>query len=122
MATINFTETVTMVCLHCADCNMLFAITADYKYRLTESHETFYCPKGHHNYFSGKNETQQLQEQLREKERQLIHAANNNLQKEQEIKKITRQLKRVKKGVCPCCNRTFGDLARHMKTKHPEKI
>jgi hypothetical protein len=22
-------------------------------------------------------------------------------------------------GVCPCCNRTFQQLARHMKAKHP---
>ena len=26
---------------------------------------------------------------------------------------------RVGHGVCPCCNRTFGDLYRHMSTKHP---
>lgn len=28
--------------------------------------------------------------------------------------------KRVKNGVCPCCHRTVSQLARHMKTKHPE--
>jgi hypothetical protein len=28
--------------------------------------------------------------------------------------------KRVGNGVCPCCNRTFEDLARHMKVKHRE--
>ena len=31
----------------------------------------------------------------------------------------TRISKRVKNGVCICCNRTFADLARHMATKHP---
>ena len=29
-----------------------------------------------------------------------------------------RKLKRVAKGVCPECNRTFADLAQHMKCKH----
>ncbi len=38
-----------------------------------------------------------------------------------EKNKLSRQLKRVNKGVCPCCNRTFVNLANHMKTTHPEK-
>lgn len=31
----------------------------------------------------------------------------------------TRMTKRAKAGVCPCCNRTFKQLARHMATQHP---
>lgn len=27
---------------------------------------------------------------------------------------------RAQGGACPCCNRTFADMARHMKTKHPD--
>lgn len=27
---------------------------------------------------------------------------------------------RAANGVCPCCHRTFKQLARHMKTKHPD--
>lgn len=27
--------------------------------------------------------------------------------------------KRISGGVCPCCNRTFASLARHMKSQHP---
>ncbi len=30
-----------------------------------------------------------------------------------------RTRKRVGSGVCPCCSRTFQQLARHMKAKHP---
>ena len=33
---------------------------------------------------------------------------------------ITKLKKRVSHGVCPCCNRTFQNLQRHMKTQHPE--
>ena len=32
---------------------------------------------------------------------------------------VTRQKKRAAAGVCPCCNRTFKQLARHMERKHP---
>lgn len=30
----------------------------------------------------------------------------------------TRMKNRVANGVCPCCNRTFNNLQRHMATKH----
>jgi hypothetical protein len=32
---------------------------------------------------------------------------------------VTKIKNRVGRGVCPCCNRTFENLARHMGTKHP---
>lgn len=32
---------------------------------------------------------------------------------------VTRIKNRVGNGVCPCCNRSFGNLHRHMQTKHP---
>lgn len=32
---------------------------------------------------------------------------------------VTKLKKRAANGVCPCCNRTFVDLARHMAGKHP---
>jgi hypothetical protein len=31
----------------------------------------------------------------------------------------TRMANRIKHGVCPCCNRTFLNLQRHMTTQHP---
>ena len=33
---------------------------------------------------------------------------------------LTRVKRRVGNGVCPCCNRTFKNLADHMTTKHPD--
>ena len=35
--------------------------------------------------------------------------------------KLARKLKRVGRGVCPECNRTFQNLASHMACKHGEK-
>lgn len=32
---------------------------------------------------------------------------------------VTRMKKRTTAGVCPCCNRHFTALERHMATKHP---
>jgi hypothetical protein len=33
---------------------------------------------------------------------------------------VTRLRTRAKAGLCPCCNRSFQDLHRHMATKHPD--
>lgn len=35
---------------------------------------------------------------------------------------VTKLKKRTAAGVCPCCNRTFLSLARHMAQKHPTFI
>lgn len=32
---------------------------------------------------------------------------------------VTKVKRRVSKGVCPCCNRTFENLARNMESQHP---
>ncbi|WP_159103999.1 hypothetical protein [Rhodopseudomonas sp. B29] len=32
---------------------------------------------------------------------------------------VTKIKNRVGHGVCPCCNRTFANLARHMAGEHP---
>jgi len=40
----------------------------------------------------------------------------NEMKANTELKRVKR---RINGGVCTCCNRTFTNLARHMKTKHP---
>jgi hypothetical protein len=30
--------------------------------------------------------------------------------------------KRASAGTCPCCSRTFANMAEHMKQKHPELL
>ena len=35
---------------------------------------------------------------------------------------VTKLKKRAKAGVCPCCNRTFQNLARHMESKHSDMV
>ncbi|MFB3077027.1 MAG: hypothetical protein ACE1Y4_03380 [Lysobacterales bacterium] len=34
----------------------------------------------------------------------------------------TRIKNRVARGVCPCCNRSFTNLHRHMESKHPNYL
>lgn len=37
-------------------------------------------------------------------------------------KKVVQIKKRAAAGLCPCCNRSFQNVQRHMKTKHPTVV
>lgn len=83
-----------------------------------------HCPLGHTMIFTGKTEAQRERE-LREAAD--ARAAGLRAEKDQLLASnralkgvVTRTKNRVGKGVCPCCNRHFTDVERHMASKHPE--
>lgn len=130
------TELVTEECCH-NGCGVLFAMTAEFVRERRKDHALWYCPNGHSQHYSGKNEEERLKAQLEEERRQRQRAEQNIAYWQDEAKEAgeraahernrangykghaTRISRRVKHGVCICCNRTFKDLAAHMATKHP---
>jgi hypothetical protein len=83
-----------------------------------------YCPLGHAWQFSGESEAVVLRRQLAQSQR-ATQASRDLLRQEERSHSatrghLTRQKKRIAAGVCPCCHRSFKQLARHMETKHPE--
>jgi hypothetical protein len=70
------------------------------------------------------NEKERLKKELaavlRERDFERERAATNYAAREKAERKLRKIERKVSGGVCPCCNRTFVALARHMKTKHPE--
>lgn len=92
---------------------------------------TLYCPLGHAWHFTGKNEEQQLRDRLqREKERRARTAAERDQAEASRRAQAgaasrarherDRVRARAAAGVCPCCSRSFKQLRRHMKSKHPD--
>lgn len=84
----------------------------------------FYCGYGHSQVFCiGENEETKLRRERDRLQQRLAEKDDTiaNLDKRLSATKgvVTRIKNRVGHGVCPCCNRTFGDLSRHMATKHP---
>lgn len=85
------------------------------------------CPNGHHQgWDKGGCERERLR---RERDRLKQDAARlqdeistQRRRAEDAEEKIVAAKRRSAAGVCPCCNRTFSALARHMKTKHPTVI
>lgn len=114
-----FTESVTLEALTCSECGIRFAMPEWYVTTRRNEGGIFNCPNGHRQQFI-EPEVVKLRRELEEKSRALTASKCETLRERQEREKAERKLKRVKNGVCPCCNRSFQNLARHMKTKHPE--
>lgn len=92
----------------------------------------FYCAYGHRQfYIEGESEATKLRRE-RDLLAQRIAQRDDEIKRQRELREgterqlsatrgvVTRIKNRVGHGVCPCCNRTFGDLARHMASKHAD--
>ena len=111
----------------CPMCQCVYAIPEDLHDRAgADSDVYFHCPNGHSLHY-----TETLREKLDRQKRATEYAKNRAIswmdqcgaaERSGRATKghVTRLKKRVAAGVCPCCNRTFKDLARHMKSKHPD--
>ncbi len=120
------TELFQFIMEECCNCGIPFMFSSSKKKELLSSKETFFCPNGHAQHYTGKSEAEKLQDKLnqmeREKEEQIKNIQNLLMDKIDDNHKLTKQLKRLHKGVCPCCNRSFVNLQQHMKKQHPDKI
>lgn len=111
--------TVELTEINCGECGGTYAINERYrlqKYQKGESWTCPYCKTGWG--YSGNSENEKLKRELeaekKRKESALARENEERLAKE----KLARKLKRVGRGVCPECNRSFQNLARHMNCKH----
>ncbi len=108
----------------CGGCGIPFYVPTNWLKAKVQSKGSFSCPNGCSRVFCGKTDAEKLKEQL-ELQRKENEAVQQQLQDRWldalgEKNKLEKQLKRIHKGVCPCCNRSFQNLQRHMATKHPE--
>lgn len=124
MNTILYTETIRMQTVHCASCGVPFAMTEEMDKKFRETGHSFYCPSGHSLSFSSR--LKELENKLAAKEAELGLAKTSLFTERQERataeSKHARLQRRVSHGVCPCCHRTFKQLAEHMKRKHPGMV
>lgn len=121
-----YTETIVLEHKTCGNCSGTFALNARWLEEKRRNKGGYHCPYCQTHWGWWKSEAEKLKEELAEKEAQLrsanesamtnlrMRVAADTRRQEAEMK-----LRRVEKGVCPCCNRTFINLQRHMKTKHP---
>lgn len=116
----------------CGVCHIAFAIPTSKYRKCSENGAEFWCPNGHNLVFT-ETEKQKLLKQLEQEKKRTKWAEESrdnyraDLQNEQRKRSalkgvLTKVKKRVGHGVCPCCQRTFQQLARHMNSKHPDYV
>jgi len=113
----------------CCNCGVSFCMTEDLKKQRLGDGQSFYCPNGHSQHYTNSNATKikRLREEL-ERERQkiaMLRSTNETTERRRRAAqgvatKRKKKLERVANGVCPCCSRSFQNLARHMSHQHPE--
>lgn len=127
----NYTAGLMMTMVECCRCGIAFAFGAGFEKERRRDHKSFYCPLGHSQYFPHKSDIEKLQEQLERERRRGQDAwtrAHHEAEQRQEAERSMRATnaaaakvkKRIALGVCPCCNRSFQNLRRHMEAKHPD--
>lgn len=115
----------------CINCGVSFAFTRDFYDKRRDDHEMFFCPNGHQQYYSGESDKEKLRKQLEASEKKaeyLMSRANDNLERylsEKRSKAVhkahyTMLKKKIKKGQCPCCDKSFPDVAGHIQSVHPD--
>lgn len=122
---LQFTETFNAIG-PCGECGVMLIMPSQYETERRRDHKSFYCLNGHNRVFRAKSREEMLRDELAEKERQLAaeraRASTNYAAREKAEREVRKLKKRASGGACPCCNRSFVALGRHMKTKHPDFV
>lgn len=112
--------------VNCGECGGTYAINNRYYKQKQQKGGYWTCPYCGCGWGFDKNETElaRTQRELKEERERRNAALARANEAAAERDKAERALKRHKtrsaNGTCPCCKRTFKQLARHMKSKHPE--
>lgn len=111
----------------CCECGVEFAMPDYLKQARLVDHKSFFCPLGHSQHYpAGKSELQQLRERVADLAAARDAANQQRMAAQAETERLRKAAKKAAKrtaaGVCPCCNRTVSQMARHIKTKHPEYV
>ncbi len=94
----------------------------------------FYCAYGHRQHYTKtpaqteadtlRRERDRLQQRLAQRDDEILYQRDRCKKTERRLSatrgQVTRLKNRAKAGVCPCCNRHFANLERHMAAKHPD--
>jgi len=117
------TVQITLVSEVCCNCGVVFGLEKVHRQSLIDSGGSFYCPNGHAQHYTDTtiNQLKRRIESLKEDGAYYKARIENERRSHAATKgHLTRAKKRIGNGVCPCCNRHFTNVQRHMETQHPD--
>lgn len=128
-------ETVVLETDVCASCGVVFAMPDSLMAKRRQDGGSFSCPNGHSLIYGNslkeqnkklkerlEGETRRLEAQRRETEHVRANLEVSRRQTAAQKGQVTKLKNRAANGTCPCCNRYFANLHRHMQTKHPDFV
>jgi uncharacterized Zn finger protein (UPF0148 family) len=137
MTTFTQTRLTTFHVVSCYTCGCEFGINGEmYRRAVEDKIGSVICPScGKHTQWVGKTREQKAREEAEQMQQQMqrkLDVANRRAERQAELAEkatrsliatkgvVTRMKNRAANGVCPCCNRYFANVHRHMMTQHPE--
>ena len=111
----------------CITCGVIYTCPEIVILKQRERGGYHHCPNGHSQGRdkNGSENAQLLRRAQRAEQEQARLAeelATANRRTECEVRERERMMKRATAGVCQCCKRSFANVARHMKLKHPNVV
>lgn len=114
-------------------CGISFAVPAWWLTGKRSTHANFWCPNGHVRHYPAETKEEALRRERDRAFQQIARAEDEARQAKRlageweaatrKAEAATRRLKkRAAAGSCPQCNRTFANMARHMKHQHPQFV
>ena len=110
----------------CCKCHCMFAVTREHREKLIRTHEGFYCPQGHIQYYLGKSTEDKLRDEVAQavKDKEYWRERTNEWRARSERQErkttamrgvVTKIKKSIVRGNCPRCGKHFPNMAEHMK-------
>lgn len=120
------TFTVEFDLISCGECGIHFAVPKKWLADKRSDHTDWHCPNGHVRLFRDKSQLEIANEERLKAQADANEARHLVAVAEKKSSEAVAELERIKtrvhRGVCPCCNRSFVNLQRHMVTKHPDRV
>lgn len=108
-------------CDHPGGCGIAYGLPEGFIEARRKDHKTWHCPNGcKAHYPAGKTDEQKLREAAARETALKDQLAAAIRDAEDTRVALLRDRQRFANGVCPCCNRTFQNVLRHMRGEHPD--
>lgn len=118
MAVLSLQTVLRLKTTTCITCGCVIGLQDEYYDERLRDHRDFHCPNGHQQHFSSESDEEKAKRMLREEQARHQRTLQRENDERAAKEKLERKLKRVGRGVCPECNRSFQNLARHMACQH----
>jgi hypothetical protein len=117
-----FVDGTTYIVVSCGaeGCGLTFGMPEHFYDSTIEKGWGWSCPQGHRRVWLDKTTEQKLRE-AKARETHLQEQLGAAVQDAERLRvAIVKDRQRFANGVCPCCDRSFQNVRRHMTTQHPD--